>query len=346
MNAAKYLSPAELAAFSAELALVVKSGIPITESVTILRDDSETKYAKKLLTEILNVLEQGNHLSEALKKSGAFPPYMTQMVEIGESSGRLDQVLDALTKYYTRDDNISKSARSAVTYPGVMLAILLTIVLVLVVKVLPIFNQVFQSLGGRMSPFAEGAMALGDAISNSSLGILAVIVAIIIAAILLRFIPAGRRMIVAFGRGVFRKLSLKMAESKFSSAMALMLASGLDIDKSLGLALPMIENPRMYGRVAKLQDSVRAGKGFPESSVEANVFTGMQAHLMNLGFKTGNIDGVMEQIAQSAETEVDDKLDTLLSIIEPTMVAILCIIVGLILLSAMLPLLAVMSSIM
>jgi type IV pilus assembly protein PilC len=339
------LSAEELSAFSAQMALTVKTGIPLSEAVIILGEDAETAAAKKLFKSILEGLEAGEPLAASLRRVGVFPNYMTQMVEIGEASGRLDQVLDSLSKYYAREDNIAKSIRSAVTYPAIMLAILVAIILILIIKVLPIFNEVFTSLGGDLSPFAKGAMNVGNAISTYSVGIIIVIAVIAVILIVMRATQSGRAAQKRMAQGIFKKLSLEMATGKFASGIALMLASGLDVDRAIGLTLPLMDNGVMRERVSKLKELVEQGKSFPESAVETHVFTGMEARLLLLGFKSGNIDSVMDKIAQDYEDKTDERLDTLISIIEPTMVAVLCVIVGLILLSAMLPLLAVMSSI-
>jgi type IV pilus assembly protein PilC len=335
----------ELSAFSAQMALTVKTGIPLSEAVIILQEDAETTAAKKLFGGILEGLEAGEPLAASLRRVGVFPDYMTQMVEIGEASGRLDQVLDSLSKYYAREDNIAKSIRSAVTYPAIMLAILVAIILILIIKVLPIFNEVFTSLGGDLSPFAKGAMNVGNAISTYSVGIIIVIAVIAVILIVMRATQSGRAVQKRMAQGMFKKLSLDMATGKFASGIALMLASGLDVDRAIGLTLPLMDNGVMRERVSKLKELVEQGKSFSESAVETRVFTGMEARLLLLGFKSGNIDSVMDKIAQDYEDKTDERLDTLISIIEPTMVAVLCVIVGLILLSAMLPLLAVMSSI-
>ncbi|MDR1028742.1 MAG: type II secretion system F family protein [Clostridiales Family XIII bacterium] len=344
-NNKQLLSAEELSAFSAQLALTVKTGIPLSESIMILRDDSETPAAKALLGKIFDSLELGNPLAVSLKDTGVFPVYMTQMIEIGETSGRLDQVLDSLSKYYAREHNIAKSVQSAVTYPAIMLFILIAIILILVIKVLPIFNQVFTSLGGEMSPFAAGAMSLGSAISRYSVVIVIVIAVVAAALIIMRLTQGGRKALSSLSQNMFKRLSHKMASGKFASGMALMLASGVDADKAVELTLPLMDNIDMHKRVEKLKGRIEAGASFSESVVETQVFTGMEARMLVLGFKSGNLDNVMERIAEDYETQVDERLDNLISIIEPTMVAVLCVIVGLILLSAMLPLLAVMSSI-
>ena len=340
------LSAEELAAFSAQLSLTVKTGIPLSEAVMILMEDADTDSAKKLLGSILNQLELGVSLADALKETEVFPVYMTQMIEIGEASGRLDHVLDSLHRYYDREDNIAKSAKSAITYPAIMLVILIAIIIILVTKVLPIFQQVFNTLGGEMTPLAMGAMRIGEIISNSSVILVLVIVLIILIFILMRLSPNGRQRMASMGQRMFRQLTDRMAAAKFASGMSLMLASGLDVDRAVALTLPLMSNPKMYAKVEKLKELIGQGNSFTDAVVQTKIFSGMQSRMLSLGFKSGNLDNVMNGIADNYEKEVDEKLDNLISIIEPTMVAILCVIVGLILLSAMLPLLGVMSSIM
>jgi type IV pilus assembly protein PilC len=312
----------------------------------ILRDDAETEAAKKLLGVILKKLDSGGTLADALKEARVFPVYMTQMVEIGETAGRLDHVLDSLHRYYEREDNIAKSAKSAITYPAIMLAILIVIIIILVTKVLPIFNQVFNSLGSDMPPLAMSAMRIGEIISNSSVVLVIVVACVVAILAILGITPGGRKKLVAFGQNIFKQLSDRMAAAKFASGMSLMLASGLDVDRSTELTLPLMSNPRMYAKVENLKRMTDAGASFTDSVAAAKIFSGMQSRMLTLGFKSGNLDNVMEQIADDYEKEVDDRLDNLISVIEPTMVAVLCVIVGLILLSAMLPLLGVMSAMM
>ena len=340
------LSAEELAAFAAQLSLTVKTGIPLSEAIMILQEDAETDAAKTLLGKILERLEIGGTLADSLKDTGVFPVYMTQMIEIGEASGRLDHVLDSLHRYYEREDNIAKSAKSAITYPAIMLVILIVIIIILVTQVLPIFNQVFNTLGGEMTPLAMGAMRIGEIISSSSLILVGIIVVIAVILIVMRLTPGGRKSMSALGQKMFRQLTDRMAAAKFASGMSLMLASGLDVNRAVELTLPLMSNPKMHEKVEKLKDLTELGESFTGSVVSTKIFSGMQGRMLTLGFKSGNLDTVMDQIADDYEKEVDERLDNLISIIEPTMVAILCVIVGLILLSAMLPLLGVMSSIM
>ena len=344
MSKNKTLSASELSTFSGQLAMTVKTGIPISESMMILKEDAETQAAEKLFGEILDKVELGQDLASSLKDAGVFPSYMIQMIEIGQTSGRLDQVLASLEMYYEREDNLRKSIKSAITYPAIMLCILIAVILVLVIKVLPIFNEVFLSLGGEMSSLAVGAMNLGEAISKYSIILIAIVAAIVIILIIMRLTAGGRAAMSKMGQRIFKKLSSKMESGKFASGMALMLASGVDINRAVELTLPLVKNPEMVKKVSELNTMMEQGKSFTDCVQMVGIFTGMQARVLGLGFRSGNLDDVMEQIAENYEDEIDNRLDNLISVIEPTMVAILCVIVGLILLSAMLPLLGVMTS--
>jgi type IV pilus assembly protein PilC len=213
-----------------------------------------------------------------------------------------------------------------------------------VIQVLPIFNEVFRSLGGELSPLATGAMTLGNVISTYSVAIIIVVAVLAIAFCVMRLTGKGRNLQNQLGHKIFRKLSTKMASGKFASGMALMTASGLDVDRSVELVLPLMNNADMNRRVKKLKTLIGDGESFADSVVKTGVFTGMEARMLVIGFKSGNLDTVMDKISSDYERQVDERLDNLISVLEPTMVAVLCIIVGLILLSAMLPLLAVMTS--
>ena len=340
------LSAEELAAFTAQLSLTVKTGIPLSEAIMILLEDADTKDAKIILSKMLEKLESGSTLADALRETGVFPIYMTQMIEIGETSGRLENVLDSLSRYYEREYNIAKSAKNAITYPAIMLIILVVIIVILVTKVLPIFSQVYNTLGGEMTPLAQGAMRIGEIISDSSMVLVIVIAVLSAILIIMGVTPGGKKRIGALGRRLFRQLTDSMAATKFASSMSLMLASGLDVDRSVKLTLPLMPNSKMYAKIEKLKIMIGSGESFASSVVATKIFSKIQGRMLTLGFKSGNLDTVMEKIAIDCEKDVDDRLENLISIIEPTMVAILCIVVGLILLSAMLPLLGIMTTIM
>ena len=145
----KALSNTELTTFCSQFALILRSGISSLEGLSIMQEDSPKGEGQELLSGMIRTMEETGSLYEALTASEVFPPYLCSMVEIGEQSGRLDDVMASLSEHYRREDEMAKNIKSAVSYPLVMLGMMIVVIFVLIVKVLPVFNEVFQSARHR-----------------------------------------------------------------------------------------------------------------------------------------------------------------------------------------------------
>ena len=341
------LSPRELSAFFAQLAMLVRSGIPAAEAISIMRGDAGGGPGGELLAAIGARLEDRAALGTALAETGVFPRYFVSMVEIGETSGRLDEVLDALCAYYEREESVSEGIRSAVAYPLVMIVMMALVVGVLVIKVLPVFSEVFVELGGGASSFAGQVMRLGAAAGRIAIALTAAVLLLLAAYLLMRAFPAGRAALSRWS-AVFpltRGLSARVASGRFASAMAMMLSSGLDSDQSLDLAVRLLDEGPTRRRAERCRELVADGASFADAVSQAGIFPGVYARMVSVGFSTGSADTVLRKLASRYEEEVDARVARMLSVLEPTLVAILAVVVGAILLSVMLPLMGVMSSI-
>jgi type IV pilus assembly protein PilC len=144
-----------------ELYLVLSAGIPLSEGVGMLAESERDRGAASVLSEIGGELDTGGDLHTALRESGAFPPYMTDMLEIGGLTGRTDTVLKSLSAYYEQQDRLSASIRSAVVYPSVLLVMLRVVLVIRITRVLPIFSDVFGQLGSNLSGAALVTLRAG-----------------------------------------------------------------------------------------------------------------------------------------------------------------------------------------
>lgn len=343
----KTLSPSEISAFCGELVLIIKAGVPVQEGISIMCEDAHDSRDRAILTGLRAHVEEGRPLAYALRQSGVFPKYTVDMVEIGEAAGRLDEVMESLCEYYEHNEAISRSIKNAISYPATMIGMMAVVILVLVIKVLPIFEQVFRQLGSDMSAFSQGIMDFGRAISRYSVVIVAVLAVIIVAFLVLYFTKGGKKLLLSIYDSFFltRKFAALVSAGRFASAMSLMLASGLDTDRSLEMAYELTQSQKLRTKLDDLRGQLTAGRSFCDALVAAQVFSGVYTRIIAVGFKTGAVDTVMQKIAQRYEEEIDTRIGTILSILEPTLVAVLSVIVGLILLSVMLPLMGIMSSI-
>ncbi|WP_171025915.1 MULTISPECIES: type II secretion system F family protein [unclassified Clostridium] len=341
----RQLSNQEIAAFCEQLSFIVKAGITLQEGLVMMAEDLKGGEGAVLLGQLLEHVEMGQPLAYALRESGVFPDYMVNMVQIGEAAGRLEEVLDALAAYYQHSEALSRAIHSSITYPLVMIAVMVAVILVIIIEVLPVFQEVFAQLGGEVSAFVQGMMDFGATVSRYSAWIIGALVALVLAFLILRSFPKGRGALSALYAAIFRKTNDTLSSGRFASAMALMLSSGMDVDECLDMATDLIEDERVRRKIAAAREQVAAGEGFANAIVSAGLFAGLYGKMVTIGFQTGALDGVMHKIAARYEEETDRRLGALIAALEPTLVAILSIIVGMILLSVMLPLLGVMSAI-
>ncbi|MBQ3796323.1 MAG: type II secretion system F family protein [Butyrivibrio sp.] len=343
----KKLSNYEISSFCRQLALLIKAGISPAEGITILILDSHDKSAKSLLESISQVLMSGEKFHVALKMSGVFPDYMIHMVTIGEESGTLDTVMESLADYYEREEAISSSIKSAISYPLIMVFMMLVVVLVLIIKVLPIFEQVFAQLGTNMSGFSQSLLNIGNLLNKYSF-VLIIILAIVAGLfIFFSLTVKGKEMFKKF-LGKFRttrKLIQELESARFASGMVLTLSSGMDTYEGLSLVNKLVETNEMREKIDVCRNLLIDGDSFPEALEKSNIFTSFYSQMISVGFKAGSMDTAMKQIAQRFEKETERKIYSLISILEPTLVIILSVIVGMILLSVILPLMGIMSTI-
>ena len=341
----KPLSNAELATFCGQLALILRSGISSLEGLTIMAEDTPAGEGKELLEGLHESMEQTGSLYEALESAGVFPGYMRSMVQLGEQSGKLDDVMESLENYYRREDYVAKSIKSAVTYPLVMLGMMVVVLLVLMVQVLPVFNQVFQQLGAQLTGVSGAMLSMSGAMSRYGVVIIAVICVVVAAAFYFFGTDAGRKYTGGASFFVSKKLKEKIACARFASGMYLSLSSGLDIDQSLDMVANLVEHPVVSAKIREIQALLAEGGSFTDAITQTGLFSGVYARMVSLGNKTGAMDDIMKQISLQYDEEVQDKMTSAISKLEPTMVAVLSVAVGLILISVMLPLMGIMSNI-
>ena len=270
---------------------------------------------------------------------------MIHMAEIGEASGRLDDVLQSLSEYYVRSDALTRGIRSAVAYPMVMVVMMFAVIIILIVEVMPVFQNVFHQLGSEMSAFAQGILGIGNAISRYSAVILGVLAAAILVFLLLRLTPKGRAVLAALYAFFFRSLSQTIASGRFASAMSLMLESGMDVDSALDMTLELVEDARTREKNTPHSGLYARRRAVFRRRRQRGDVLGVNARMLTVGFRTGALDTVMRSIARSYDEQVERKITGILSVLEPVLVAVLSLIVGMILLSVMLPLMGIMSAI-
>jgi type IV pilus assembly protein PilC len=343
----KKLSSYEISNFCRQMALLVKAGISPAEGVEIQIQDCRDSMTLKVLNKLSQVLQSGEKYHVALEMSGVFPDYVVHMVTIGEESGTLDTVMESLADYYEREENIESNIKSAVSYPLIMVFMMLVVVIVLIVKVLPIFEQVFAQLGTSMSGFSQSLLSFGNLLNQYSA---VMTILLVILAVMFLFFAGTYKGKMLFRRllgkfGPTKKLMQELESERFASGMVLTLSSGMDTYEGLALVSKLVETDKMKNKIESCRSMLLEGDSFPEALEKSGIFSSFYSQMVAVGFKTGSMDAAMQQIAERFEHETERKIFSLISVLEPTLVIILSLIVGMILLSVILPLMGIMSTI-
>lgn len=343
----KPLTNIELSSFCGQIALILRSGISSMEGLTIMLQDATSKEEITILDALLGNIQRTGSFYEALKSVEIYPPYMLHMVQIGEETGTLDEVMESLKSHYEREDSINKSIRNSITYPMVMTAMMAVVIVILLVKVMPIFNQVFVQLGTEMTGFSRALMNLGTIISHYSIALIAILVLIAAFFFYGFYTESGKKKLFVIGYKLkfTRIIYEQLAACRFASGMALTLSSGLNPERSLELVNALNDDPIFQKKIDLCLHRVDKGEDLARALFKSGMFTGIYARMASIGSKTGSMDQVMEQIADLYQSDIDNRMNNILAVLEPTLVIALSLIVGVILLSVMLPLMGIMSSI-
>ncbi|MBQ7919304.1 MAG: type II secretion system F family protein [Lachnospiraceae bacterium] len=343
----KKLTAPEITTFLSQTALLIQAGITPFSAMEILLSDTKAKEGRELIEQIIATCKEGEPFYEALHRTEVFPDYCINLIKLGEQSGNLDDCLTSLAAYYEKEETIRENIKSAITYPLIMIIMMFLVIFVLMTKVLPIFNQVFAELGSEMTGIAGSLLKLGEALNRySGIGvfILVVLFILVYGSLNIPFMKEKAvQLLIWFPptKGFMQKFACQ----RFASGMAMTLSSGIDTFASLDMVAELVGNKDMVEKITQCKEDLKKGEAFSDALVNTGIFNNLHSRMVTVGYKSGNIDVVLRKIADNYEKETDKKLQSIIAVLEPTLVIILSVIVGLILLSVILPLMGIMSSI-
>lgn len=348
MSRATSVSEQYLPLFCHELYQLYRAGITPAEGLQLLREEERDPKVLSWLEGLCSATEMGTPLGQALRESGVFPDYFSDMIGLAEQTGRMEDVLLALQRHYERKNRMRSDIRNAATVPAVLLVVMLAVVILLITQVLPVFDRVLAQLGVRMGGVAAGMMELGGAISKAGAWIGAVLGLIALAVLVVALIPSLRkRFTAAFTRRFGgRGLLGQMAVSRFASSMSMATASGMSMDEAVELSARLCAGAKEIDeKTAKCRELIESGSTPADALSESGLFSGRDSRLLKLAERTGSLSETLEQLAARQEEESLRRIDRLVGSIEPGIVLVTSVLAGVILLSVMLPMMGLLSGI-
>ena len=340
----QYLSSQETALFCKQIAMILKSGIPLYDGLGAIYETYKNTPNADQFDRLVKGVENSNSLYETVKSMDLFPPYMVNMVRIGEKTGKLDDVMESLGTYFSRDAKMRSSIRSAVTYPMTLVAIMAVVIMVLVIKVLPIFSQIYTNLGSDL--YSSPLMSLGAVLGKAVLIVVGILLLLAILIAILLKTKYKSNVLKTIYRIIppARQVEKKVFAGRFASVVSMMYASGYNLEEAMELIPSIISDESFTQRVASVSDALKHRKSFADAISEAEIFDGLHNQMIRVGSAAGQLGKVMQDLADLYDDEIDESISALISLIEPTSVAVLSIVIGGILLSVMLPLISIISS--
>lgn len=330
----------DLAIASRQFATMVGSGLPLLRALTTLEQQTRSAALAKALNEVRLDIERGSSLSAALgKHPKIFNNLYVAMVRSGEAGGVLDQVLDRLASNLEREVSLRGRIRSAMTYPVVVTGFVLLILTVMLVFIVPQFKSIYAQLHGTLPVPTQILLGVSEIVRHFFVFVLAGIVLAFWLWNRWRKSPSGKPIWDRFLLKVpiFGPLFQKTALSRFARTLAVMSKSGVPILQSLDVVAETVNNAVVADAVRDVQESVRQGESMARPLARHGVFPGMVVQMLSVGEETGSIDMMLEKVAQFYDDEVTAAVDSLTSIIEPVLIAIVGGCVGLAVIALYLP---------
>ncbi len=341
------LAHSEIAQFCRNLALLLHAGISLADGIFLICQE-QTGPVAELLRDLGKQLDEGLTLGEAMERSGAFPRCAAGMVSIGEQTGRTEEVLELLAQFYEQRHRTARRIRQSLAYPAVILGMLLIVIGVLLVQVLPVFDEVYASFGSRMHGVAAWLLQLGQLLKGALPVLLVILAAAAMVAVVYAYCPPARQRLQGFYAARFgdRGAARKFNNAHFARGVAMGLAAALPLEQALEQAGKLLEDiPEAARRCNRCAQLLRSGAELPVAMETSGFLLRAESRMLAVGLKQGNSDRIMENIADRLMEQAEEALENTVAKIEPAMVLLASALVGTILLAVMLPLMNIMAAI-
>ncbi len=326
--------------FTKQLSVLLKSGVPLLQALELLTEQFEGKM-KSIIVSLKDGIKEGQSLADGLKKyPKVFDNIYVQLVRAGEATGKLEIILERLTSYIERKQEIQKKIRSALSYPITQLVLIGLVVIFLLTYVLPQIAQTFNQRGGQLPTLTRTVMSISDAIRNYYLILIGLIIAFIFAFRYWKSTPSGGRIIdsIKLRLPLIRYFSKTNAIVQFSRTLGMLIESGVNLSEALDIVVNIIDNKVLASKLKDARDKIIKEGKIAQFLKETKIFPPIAIYLINTGEQTGELGFMLLTVAQNYEVELSDLTDNLTKKIEPIMIVIMALVVGTIIIAMVLPL--------
>ena len=322
----------DLAFATRQLAAMLTSGLTLVKALDILCKEQESEAARNVWRDVYENVQKGESFSDALEVHGSvFPTLMTSMVGAGEASGQMDVIMQRLSDYYANQNKISNTIKSAMIYPIILGIITVVVVIGVFVVIMPTFTELYDD-PNDMPGLTKGMVAIGNFLVKHWFILLMLLLVIIFSVIYALKLPNVRlkwdRFIIK-GPG-FGKLVVKIYTARFAQTMASLYSSGLPMVECLNRSADTLNNSYISMKFRDIIDEVKSGETLSSSIQRADIFDSMFCSIIFVGEESGALDDILAKTAEYYDEEADSAVKRLCAMLEPVMLIIMAVIIGLV----------------
>lgn len=340
----KMLSSAQIHVFCGSIAMMLRSGVPLSQAAAMFAQDTEGPLGAAA-GRITAALEGGSGFAEAAEETGAFPPYALGVFRTAELSGRLDETLERLAEEYDREDRLTQRLKTTLGYPAALLIMMCGVLAVLVFFVLPMFQGVYTSITGSLAASSYAYVLAAGLVGRVSLVLCVLVSAVLLTLCVLLREETGRRKLRArMEKLTFtRRASYLLALSRLTDTLATLLASGTDPDEAMEMARELTEHSGLRAALGRCREQMDQGAGLAAALVQ--VLPPLYGRMLLGGSESGRLAETMEELSRRLGREAEEGLCAVMDRTEPLLIGFLTVSVGLTLLGVMLPLLGILGAV-
>jgi type IV pilus assembly protein PilC len=337
----KKITPFDIAMLTRQLATMMKAGVPLVQSFDIVADGLENKGLQELVMSVRNDIASGTSFAGALRKHPKhFDDLYCNLVDSGEKAGALEKMLDRIATYLEKTEILKKKVKKAMTYPIAVVVVAIIVTAILLVKVVPQFESLFQGFGAELPVFTQMVVRLSEWMQQWWFVVLLSIVGTIY--LFKEAIRRSQKFSDVVDRFVLKipvmgEIIDKSAVAKFGRVLSTTFAAGVPLVDALDSVAGATGNAVYRDAIQRVKNDVSSGTQLQASMRQQDVFPVMAIQLTAIGEESGNLDEMLEKVAEHYEAVVDDMVDNLTALMEPMIMSVLGVLVGGLIIAMYLP---------
>ena len=327
----KKVKPRDLSVFCRQFVSITQAGVPMKEALQMLSEQTENKWLKRAISEVLLNVEKGNTLADSMRSQpDIFPPMLVNMVEAGEQSGSLEMAFSRMAVHFEKEAKLKATIKKATIYPIILVIAAIGVIAVMLLFVIPIFIDMFADLDIEMPALTMFVMNSSKWMTSHWYVVLAIIVGVVVAYKLIYKTTQGRLTIdrIKMKMPLFGKLTVKTACSQFARTMSTLLMSGISTIDALETTSKIVNNIHYTNAMLKAREEVMKGVPLSEPLEASGIFPPMVYHMTGIGEETCNVEEMLEKMADYYDEEVEMTTQSVLAAMEPIIILFMALIIG------------------